>query len=206
MRKAKRWHDSAPASCAGPSTSIATSGKPMSGTHGFWWPLQDKTQRKGQTKTFLQDNITKPWWPSVAHWRGPCDQDSKTGNKQTSRGNGNWLSHLNSFTAPPSLSFTPLTLNSLLSHLLTPIFLTPLHNTPTPQASHSTFCLWRPENPGQSTARKQRRQRKNWPAVTRLERAVDAPSQERHISCPQKTSHKSQRWCEILKSKGRRRT
>ena len=37
-------------------------------------------------------------------------------------------------------SFTPLTLHSfLLSHLLTPILLTPLHSNLTPQTSHSTF-------------------------------------------------------------------
>ena len=37
-----------PASCSGPWTS--TSGKSTSGAHGFWWPLQIKTQRKEQTK------------------------------------------------------------------------------------------------------------------------------------------------------------
>ena len=102
MQKEICWHDSSPALCSGPWTS--TSGKSTSGTHGFWWPLQDETQGTGQIKTFSQGHITKPSWPSVAHWRGPCDQDAKTGRKQPSRGNRNWLSPFYSFTAPPSLS------------------------------------------------------------------------------------------------------
>ena len=43
--------------------------KSTPGTHGFRWPWQDKTPGNGQTKTFFQDHITKPWWPSFAHWR-----------------------------------------------------------------------------------------------------------------------------------------
>ena len=69
---------------------------------------ENETQEEERTETLFQDLVSKPWWPSIAHWRGSCDQDANTGTKQTSRGNGNWLSPLNSL--PSSyISFTPLT-------------------------------------------------------------------------------------------------
>ena len=115
MQKQICWHDGAPASCSGAWT--CTGGNSTSGTHSFWWPLQNETQEKERTETLFQDHITKPWLRSIAHWRG-CDQDANIRTKQRPRGNGNWLSPLNSFNAPPSLShslpssdisFTPLT-------------------------------------------------------------------------------------------------
>ena len=69
---------------------------------------ENETQEEERTETLFQDLVTKPWWPSIAHWSGSCDKDANTGTKQTSRGNGNWLSPLNSL--PSSyISITPLT-------------------------------------------------------------------------------------------------
>ena len=104
VRKQICWHDGAPASCSG--SWARTRGNSTSGTHSFWWPLQNETQEEERTETLFQDLVPKPWRPSIAHWRGSCDQDANTGTKQTSRGNGNWLSPLNSL--PSNISFTPL--------------------------------------------------------------------------------------------------
>ena len=93
---------------------------------------ENETQEEERTETLFQDLVTKPWWPSIAHWRGSCDQDANTGTKQTSTENGNWLSPLNSL--PSSyISFTPLTFahSNICSHLS--YFLT--HHT------HSTALL-----------------------------------------------------------------
>ena len=106
----------------------------------------ERDQEKERTETLFQDLVTKPWRPSIAHWRGSCDQDASTGTKQTSRGNGNWLSPLSSLPSS-NISFTPLTFahtpfppltfHSLLSHLLTPILIFS-HTTRIPQHFYLT--------------------------------------------------------------------
>ena len=93
------------------------------------WPIE-LLQRFG-VYTFFRE-LVKPWRPSIAHWRGSCDQDANTRTKQTSRGNGNWLSPLNSL---PSSNITP-HICSHSSHIWSHA---PILFSHTPHAFHNTF-------------------------------------------------------------------
>ena len=148
-----RRHDSAPASCSSPWTS--TSGKSTSRTHGFWWPLQDRTQGKGQTVAKLSFKIIsqnhEDLLLQIEEALAIKTLKPKLNKRQEEIGTGFLPWTLSQLLLPfPNASFTPLTVHSLLlSHLLTPILLTPLRNIHTtsipqhfyPTHSHSSLTL-----------------------------------------------------------------